>query len=133
MEIFDNYYRPDVPSQRYRLLAVTLPIYLLSGLPWLPPAVKWLAQLSPVRKLAQVADSGLRLAGATGFHLGPGYVVRAVLVVLTALWLLSNLSLQIKVLRGFAPGSRMLRLSQKLLAVDILLLLALFWAWPSAR
>ena len=131
MEIFDTFYRPDTPSQRYRLLAVTLPPIVAGWLPWIKPLYRWAASQHLTRVAADLWASILKLWGTAGPYPSPQHVVQAVLVIAAAAALLSSVSLQVGVLRGFAPGSRMLRLSQKLLCIIGVELLALIWAWPS--
>jgi hypothetical protein len=130
MEIFDTFYRPDTPSQRYRLLAVSLLPIVAGWLPWIKPLYRWAATKELTRVAADVWATGLKLWGTKGAYPSPQHVVQALLVVVAASALLSSVSLQVSVLRGFAPGSRMLRLSQKLLCLIGVELVALIWAWP---
>lgn len=131
MEIFDNYYRPDTPSQRYRLLAVTIPGLLVGILPWVKPLRLWLAGKSVARSLASVLATILHLADSRPPYPSAQWLVQVLLVVVAVSAVLSGVKLQISVLRGFAPGSRMLQLAQKLLLAEGLVLLSLIFTWPS--
>ena len=130
MEIFDTFYRPDTPSQRYRLIGVTLLPIVAGLLPWIGPLHRWAASKAFMRVVADVWATILKLVGTAGPYPSPQHVVQAVLVMAAVAALLSNVGLQIGVLRGFAPGSRMLRLAQQLLCVIAVELVALIWAWP---
>lgn len=129
MEIFDTFYRPDTPSQSYRLMAVTLPPIVAGLLPWIKPLHKWAASKDVMGVAANLWATLLKLWGTAGPYPSPQFLVQAWLVLVAAA-LLSSVSLQIGVLRGFAPGSRMLRLSQWLLSIIGVEQLALIWAWP---
>ena len=131
MEIFDTFYRPDTPSQRYRLIGVTALPIIAGWLPWISPLYRWAASKHVTRVAADLWATILKLWGTAGPYPSAQHVVQALLVVAAASSLLSSVSLQIGVLRGFAPGSRMLRLSQKLLCIIGVELVALVFAWPS--
>ena len=131
MEIFDTFYRPDTPSQRYRLVGVTLLPIVAGWLPWIGPLHRWAASKAVTRVAADVWATILKLWGTAGPYPSPQHVVQALLVVAAAGALFSSVSLQVGVLRGFAPGSRMLSLAQKLLCIIGVELVALIWAWPS--
>lgn len=130
MEIFDTFYRPDTPSQRYRLIGVSIPPLVAGLLPWITPLRVMAAKWTVSRLAADVWATVVNLAGVRPPYPSPLYIVRALLVVIAVLALLSGIKLQFGVLRGFAPQSRMLRLSQWLLAIECIELIALFWAWP---
>lgn len=131
MEIFDTFYRPDTPSQRYRLVAVTLLPLVAGWLPWITPLHRWAASKAVTVVVADVWATILKICGVAGPYPSPQHVVQALLVVVAVLSLLNSVGLQIGVLRGFAPGSRMLRMSQWLLGIIGVELVALIWAWPS--
>lgn len=131
VEIFDTFYRPDTPSQRYRLVAASFLPIAAGWLPWLTPLHRWAASKGATRVAADVWATLLKLWGTAGPYPSPQYVVQALLVLAAGAALLSNVSLQIGVLRGFAPRSQMLRLSQWLLGIIGLEMLALLWAWPA--
>ena len=130
MEIFDTFYRPDTPSQRYRLIAISLPPIMAGLLPWITPLHRWAASKSITSTAANLWATILELWGTPGPYPSPEYIVIAVLIIAAAFALMSSVSLQIGVLRGFAPGSRMLRMSQWLLGIITLELVALVFAWP---
>lgn len=131
MEAFDTFYRPDTPSQRYRLLAMSFLPLLLGLLPWITPLKRRLSDWASARVMADLWATGLRIWGSKPPYPSPLYLVGVLLIVLAVSSLLHNVSLQIGVLRGFAPDSRMLRLAQWLLCIIGVELLALIWAWPS--
>ncbi len=131
MVIFDTFYRPDTPSQRYRLVAISIPPIVAGWLPWITPLHRWAAVKPVTRIAADLWATMLKLLGTAGPYPSPQYIVQAVLIIGAMAALLSSVSLQIGVLRGFAPNSRMLRLSQWLLGIIGLELLALIWAWPT--
>lgn len=130
MEIFDTFYRPDTPSQRYRLVGVSIAPMVAGLLPWITPLRVMAAKWTVSRVAADVWATVVNLAGSRPPYPSPLYIVRALLIVIAVLALLSGIKLQFGVLRGFAPQSRMLRLSQWLLAIECIELVALIWAWP---
>lgn len=131
MEIFDTFYRPDTPSQRYRLIAVTIPALVAGVMPWVKPLYRWAASKPVTRMAADLWATILKLFGTAGPFPSPQAFVQGLLIIGAVLALLQSVSLQIGVLRGFAPGSRMLRMAQWLLGIIGIELLMLVFAWPS--
>lgn len=80
MEIFDTFYRPDTPSQRYRLMAVTLPPIVAGLLPWIKPLHKWAASKDVMSVAANLWATLLKLWGTAGPYPSPQHLVQAGLV-----------------------------------------------------
>ena len=131
MEAFDSYYRPDTPSQRYRLWALTTPALLAGILPWVKPLARWATKKPAAHFAADLLATVLNTVGSKPPYPSAVWVVQVLLIVLAVSILLSGIKLQIQVLSGFAPASRMLRLAQKFLAVEVIMLVALIFTWPS--
>lgn len=130
MEIFDSFYRPDTPSQRNRLVVVSVPALLSGALPWISPLNTWLAHFQAAQVAADIVATVMLGVGYQGPYPGPHFMVRAALVIATILLLYTGIKLQLRVMRDFGPGSHTLRLSKWLLAIEVLELFALYFAWP---
>lgn len=127
MDIFDDFYRPDTPSQRWRLIAASIPAALGVIASLVPPFILWLAGTGVFRIGANLVATGLDLMGSKPPYPSPLWLAQAVLVAIAGAGLLRGLGLQIQVLRQFAPQSQTLRLAQRILFVYGLMMLGLGW------
>ena len=129
MDIFDDFYRPDTPSQRWRLLAVSVPAFIVAGLAMIPPLVTWLAESRLLRVGSRIVATGLDLLGSKPPYPSAFAVAQTLLIGLALVALLRGVGLQIQVLRQFAPQSQTLKLAQRILLGYACMLLLL--AWPT--
>lgn len=127
MNIFDDFYRPDTPSQRWRLMAASIPALLGTALALTPPLSLWLAGTGFFRVGANVVATSLDLMGVKEPYPSAWWLAQLLLVVGALVGLLKGTGLQIQVLKQFAPQSLTLKLAQRLLMAYGVALLVLGW------